>query len=175
MNDNYTIEEVCDMINQYITEKAPRGAYKKQLYKIAKDEKDIKGKIEKLSKIAEYNPHAAEKIDKLKDELHKKTYIMAAPKGNGSTSPTEKFAYVSTAKRAAKGGASDDYIYGIKEQFGQGKNNIKSKLEKKPAGLYATKKESTDVINTKLAIYESCDAGYITEDEKYELLELLED
>ena len=35
-------------------------------------------------------------------------------------------------------------------------------------------KESTDIVNTKLAIYESCDAGYITEDEKFELLNMIE-
>ena len=175
MSDNYTIEEVCGMINQYITEKAPRGAYKKQLYNYTKNEKDILDKIKKLEDIAKFNPHAAEKIHELRAKLPR---VMSTPLPNAWDG--KRTAYIDTAKVGAKGnkdglkGDTYSYVKDIKRTFGQGEDP-RSKLEKKPAGLYPTKKESANIIDTKLAIYESCDAGFITEDEKFELLSLLED
>lgn len=210
MNDNYTIEEVCSMINQYITERAPRGAYKKYL---AQQDKKMTNEFNKYSKIADlipYNKHAASKAKDIAanhDIIRNKTYntLTATSDGSGrklnaNYSDPEQYYYLKHGK--LDGGRSygdriSETLYGIsnsgkrtnndvsnnikkdvikivKSNFGQGKDP-RSELEKKPAGLYATKKESTNIIDTKLAIYESCDAGYITEDEKIELLSLLED
>ena len=148
-------------INVYL-EKAPRGAYKKYVTNKMKAASDLNKKADKYEKIAEYNPHAKAKMDAIVDKADKEY-----------TDVIDKTGYTpETIAGMAKGNKKwAEHVQQVKKKFGQGKDNMKSKLETKPSGLYATKKESVmDTIERANVAFEE---GTISEEDRDYIINML--
>ncbi len=225
MNDNYTIEEVCDMINQYIEESKGNALdkiYGKDINTYINDRKladaaEKNGLPQKYindKKLASDNAYrhldsksagasdallyrAGHRTGNRRTELSKddviydikelkrmhrigKDYIPEARK-SGSYANMQKIKdEISYRKRNSNDSMPDSVrnshpdksrmrAYKVKSTTAAEGNNIK------PDRKVVVYNSYNDVVDTKLAIYESYDAGYITECEKLELLSLLED
>jgi len=138
-----TLYEAMQYIDEYLTEKAPRGAFKKYM-KIQNDKLDTinkaKDSYEELSKT---NPHAKRNVDEMRKAEIKIKRNALANTGNGSFEDLLKKKKTDIDKKYDElnkgyGKVSNS----AKTYLGQGINNMKSKLEKKPAGLYARKELS---------------------------------
>ena len=178
--ERITLEEAMDYIDQYLTEKAPRGAYKKYLAMKDKELDDYYNRAKMMSKVADSVVDNKVKNEALRkrDESHDNMIKVDRDIRNKLLNHTNDDTAVDDLRKNARGEgshiSSDKLsVHTAKKSIGQGKDNMLSKLEKKPANTYLPKniKESVDAL--KLRCYKSFEAGLITEEERDVYLDYL--
>ena len=182
--DNYYIEDVCSLINDYIEERS--GALNKltdlRMGKVA----EIDQKINELKPRAVNLPKArtkmkeleAQKMAVMKKNINDKSgYTVYNDRANAANAK----AYEQRANEGKGNYTFDkDNNYNrstMKKALGQG-----SMPQERQPGYYLKQQQMKDNANgvtresaeTKLNIYEAYESGIITEDEKYNLLSMLD-
>lgn len=184
--DDYNIQEVLEFVNDYLEEKSKLldKVYGKDTKKLldAENVTDVamkSGLPQSFIDKKHENQLNARKalVDKVNSNLSKRD---SAYTHYDNRSTNDIVNSLKTRRRGDHENVDVQSIRALKNDLGAGKHNIPSKKE---PGKYlkvqqaidkatGVKRESTE---TKLAIYEACDAGFITDEEKSKLLSLLED